>query len=184
MALASASALALGAVAANAVLFPRVLLTAYLLRPALAQALWPLLAPPFALVVLTALAGLKASRSHGAAPPPPANPLQLRAALQMALVFQLVIWLTSLVDRWGGPSGLLATGAFLGVTDVDALTISMAQLSGPAIPLAAQAVGVGILANTLFKLGLALSLGSARYRLILGLVLTAVALLLGVGLVG
>ncbi len=176
--------LALGAVAANAVLFPRVLLTAYLLRPELATALWPILAPPFALVALTALAGLRASRSHGAALAPPGNPLQLRAALQMALVFQLVIWLTALVDRWGGPSGLLATGAFLGVTDVDALTISMAQTEGPALGLATEAVGVGILANTVFKLGLALTLGSARYRWLLGAVLVGVGVLLGVGVWG
>ena len=64
-----------------------------------------------------------------------------------------------------GNPGLLVSGAVLGLTDVDALTISMtttASAAGaPAV--AAQVIAVGILTNCLLKAGLAVALGSPRF---------------------
>jgi uncharacterized membrane protein (DUF4010 family) len=58
------------------------------------------------------------------------------------------------------------TGAILGLADVDALMISMAQTvaSGGAVAAPAMAVAVGILSNTLFKLALAVSLSRQPFR--------------------
>lgn len=179
---ASATALGLGAVAANAVLFPRVLLTTWLLNPGLAAKLWPLLAAPFALVVLVALLGSRWSDGHEAAAPPLSNPLQIRAALQMAALFQAVMWLVDGMGRFAGRSGLLATAAALGITDVDALTVSMARVQATGAISAVQAIGVGILANTLFKLVLALGLGRGAFRWIVGGALALVAAMVGVGI--
>ena len=75
-----------------------------------------------------------------------------------------------------GDQGLLISGAILGLTDVDALTISMArglQASDWAIP--AKALCIGILSNTLLKAVIALSLGRGRFRLF------ATAGLIGIG---
>lgn len=181
---ASATALGLGAVAANAVLFPRVLLTTWLLNPALGAELWPLLLAPFALVLLVALLGGRWSDGHEAAAPPLTNPLQIGAALQMAALFQGVIWLVDWMGRFAGRSGLLTTAAVLGVTDVDALTVSMARVQATGATSAVQAIGVGVLANTLFKLVLALGLGQGAYRWIVGGVLVVVAAMLVAGVLG
>ena len=72
-------------------------------------------------------------------------------------------------EAWG-QSGVYTSAAILGLTDVDALTVSMArgvaQTVSPAV--AATAIAVGVLANTAMKLGLALFFGSRRFRTIAG----------------
>jgi uncharacterized membrane protein (DUF4010 family) len=65
-----------------------------------------------------------------------------------------------------GDAGLIATSALLGLTDVDALTVAMSASVGDGTPvaLAARALGVGALVNTLVKLGLATGIGRGRFR--------------------
>jgi uncharacterized membrane protein (DUF4010 family) len=65
---------------------------------------------------------------------------------------------------------VLASAAVLGLTDVDALTMSMARgvASTGSLALAAMAIAVGVLSNTALKLGVALVFGNARFRLIAG----------------
>jgi uncharacterized membrane protein (DUF4010 family) len=98
------------------------------------------------------------------------NPLQLLAALQMATLFQLVIFLVNTAREVFGDAGVLTTAAVLGLTDVDALTLSMARevARNAAVDTAASAIAIGILANTVLKTGIALVLGSRRFRLIAG----------------
>ena len=70
--------------------------------------------------------------------------------------------------------------AVLGLTDVDALTVSMAQRANASTPaaVAASALTLGILANTLVKTTIALVVGRGGYRVrtAIGLGLLAVAL--------
>ena len=102
------------------------------------------------------------------------NPLRLGAALQMALAFQVALTALAFVrDRWG-TGGVFATATFLGLTDVDALTMSMSRLDDtvPAL-LAAQAIVAGILANTALKFTLSVTLGTSVFRRVAGLGLAA-----------
>ena len=178
--------LAIGAVAANVMLFPRVLVAAAILNPAVVIALWPYLALPALVALLVMVTGLRGAPVAPGAPPLKIdNPLQLWAALQMALLFQVVLWGVYLAREAWGESGVLASAAILGLTDADALTLSMArgvaQTAGPEI--AATAIAVGVLSNTMLKAGLAFFLGSARFRLIAGgtLLLMAASLAVGFG---
>lgn len=168
-------ALAFGAVGANAVLYPRVLLATAVLQPALAPALIPYLAMPALIGALGALSGLRKSSSAGrmaasAAPPAQNNPLQLHAAIQLAVLFQGVLMLVYLAREMWGSSGVLASAAVLGLTDVDALTVSMARGVATTASLNAAALGiaVGVLANTSLKLGVALVFGSGCFRKVVG----------------
>lgn len=173
--LAAGGALATGALAANAVLFPRVWFATAVLKPELAQQLWRWLAAPFAVAVVAALAAAR----HGRGSSQMAdikNPLQIGAALQMALLFQVVLIVVHAAGRiWGNP-GVFATAALLGATDVDALTVSMSRSDGLAVDLAARAIAVGILANTLVKCGIALAVGGGAYRTLAALALAAMSL--------
>ena len=65
---------------------------------------------------------------------------------------------------------MLTSAAVLGLTDVDALTVSMARgvAETGSLSTAALAIAIGVLANTALKLGLALIFGSARFRTIVG----------------
>jgi uncharacterized membrane protein (DUF4010 family) len=72
--------------------------------------------------------------------------------------------------------GVYGSAVVLGLTDVDALTVSMSTPTTAIAPMmAARAIGVGILANTMVKLGIAVVAGSGRFRLIAGAVLLAMA---------
>ena len=157
--------LAIGAIGACVMLFPRVLLTATLLNPSVAAALWPYALPPFAIGAVALALGMRRARA-GPEPPSPANPLQLWPALQMALVIQIVLYGVFLMHERFGGAGLVASGALLGLTDLDALTVSMTRLAAQGTPagLAARAITAGMLSNSVVKLGLALALGSGSFR--------------------
>jgi uncharacterized membrane protein (DUF4010 family) len=143
----------------------RVLAAIAVLRPALAAALTPYLVAPFLVGTIIVLTGLK-RRDEKVSVPPPSNPLQLMSALQMAVVFQVVLFAVHAVRSHWGETGLLWSGAVLGLTDVDALTISMAKSAEAeiSIPIAAQAVAIGVLSNTILKLLLGSVIGRGRFQ--------------------
>jgi uncharacterized membrane protein (DUF4010 family) len=74
-----------------------------------------------------------------------------------------------LVVEWVGthssPRGILASAAALGLTDMDALTVSMARYGAEGgAELAAQAIAVGFVSNSLFKIGASVGIGSPAFR--------------------
>jgi uncharacterized membrane protein (DUF4010 family) len=109
------------------------------------------------------------------------NPLQLGSALQMAALFQVVLMAVFVARETWGTSGVFTSAAVLGLTDVDALTISMARdvarVVSPGV--AATAIAIGVLTNTGMKLALALLFGSPRFRLIAGGALALMLVALG-----
>jgi uncharacterized membrane protein (DUF4010 family) len=164
-------ALAVGAVAANALVYLRVLAITAVLNATLSLALVPYLAPPAVVAALVAIIGTRRRPAGETAPPVSArNPLQLKAALQMAGLFMIVMLAVSLARDVWGQAGVLATAVLLGLTDVDALTVSMARGSARTMEIetAALAIALGVLANTGLKMGVALFLGGPRFRLIVG----------------
>jgi uncharacterized membrane protein (DUF4010 family) len=168
--------LAVGAIGACTVLFPRVIVAACVLNLAVAQALLPYLVAPFLVGAVTVVLLWKGETRVEGRPKGTANPLQVGPALQMAAVFQIVLFAVNGARYYFGDSGLLASGAVLGLTDVDALTISMTKTAvGGAQSVAAQAIAIGILANCLLKCGLAVVLGTPRFRSVVGAVLAGMA---------
>ena len=157
--------LSVGVVAACTIMNLRVLAATAILRPALALALIPYLVAPFLVGAIIVLIGLKRSEQKGAVEPP-SNPLQVMAALQMTVLFQVVLFAVQAVRSHWGAKGLLFSGAVLGLTDVDVLTISMAKSAEGQIPIpvAAEAIAIGILSNTILKLILGAAVGRGRFR--------------------
>lgn len=158
--------LAFGVVAACTMSFVRVIVATAVLYLPLALALLPLIAAPFLTGAAIVLVGLRRSRQERVEVQTLQNPLQFGAALQMAVLFQAVLFLVAGVRALWGDVGLIVSGAVLGIADIDALMISMARTAsiGASASTAAAAVAVGILSNTLFKLALAGGLGRGRYR--------------------
>jgi uncharacterized membrane protein (DUF4010 family) len=157
--------LAIGVVAACGLVPFRVAILAGLLSPAIGREALPLLAPPM-LAGLGALAFLRHRPSEPASAPGPGNPLRLAAALQMVAAFQVVLFAVDAARAAFGSQGLLASSALAGLLDVDALIYSMYKLgeSSTAADLAARALAVGVLSNTLLKLALAAVVGKGPYR--------------------
>jgi uncharacterized membrane protein (DUF4010 family) len=163
-------ALAFGAIAANAMLYPRVLIATAVLNLPLLPHVVPYLIAPALLACAMAWLGLRESNSDTIAEQPATNPLQLPAALQMAVIFQGVLMLVWFAGRFGGNRGIVGMATVLGLTDVDALTISMARrvASDVSLDTAALAIAIGVLSNTVLKLAVAAFFGSARFRRVAG----------------
>jgi len=100
----------------------------------------------------------------------------------MAVLFQGVLMLVHLARITQGSAGVYASAAVLGLTDVDALTLSMARDVAQAISLetAARAIAIGVLANTCMKTAMAVVFGDTTFRMIAGGALVAMAMALGV----
>lgn len=176
----SGRALAAGVLGANVMLFPRVLIASAVLAPALAQALWPAFLAPVAVGLLLLARGLSA-QEEAIRPPDDRNPLQVGAALQMAVIFQVVLFGVTLAEAAFGEAGLYGSATVLGLTDVDALTVTMAQRASSDTPVgvAATALTLGILTNTVVKASIALVVGRGAYRMLAAAGLTAMAAGLG-----
>ena len=172
---ANARELAFGAIAANAMLFPRVLVATAVLNAPLAPLVVPYLAVPAAVATAIAVLGMRDGHAARSADEAERNPLQLIDALRMAVLFQLVLMAVNASRLMWGDSGLLTTAALLGVTDVDALTMSMARSVSEAasLDIAARAIAVGVAANTALKLVCAVALGTGSFRTIAGGTLAA-----------
>lgn len=179
--------LAAGVVGACTVLVVRVGVVTFALNPVAGRALLPYLALPLAAgLVLTAWAlraGKPVTGRAEARVPPPTSPLNLGSAVQMAVAFQLSLMALDWVRGRFGDTGVVPMAALLGLTDMDALTISMARLlpREAMAGLAAQGIAVGMLSNTVLKFALSVGLGAPgfRARAGAGLALLGAATLLG-----
>ena len=158
--------LATGVLAACTVLLLRVALVTTLLNPPVTAALaWYLLPPLVVGAVMVTFALLRAKPDHTETARSE-SPLGLWSSLKMAVAFQLVLTLIPLVQQTWGVTGVLASAALLGATDLDALTLSMCRIAagGDGAALAAEGIAIGILVNTAVKLGITLVLGSIPFR--------------------
>jgi uncharacterized membrane protein (DUF4010 family) len=148
------------------------------LNPALVLPVLPYLAAPALIVAAVAAAGLRTQDGgvDASSNLPSRNPLQVSAAVQMAILFQGVLTIVGIARARWGDAGTVATAAVLGLTDVDALTLSMAREVAPKAGLdtAALAIATGVVANTFVKMTLALIFGGPRFRTIAGGALAAV----------
>ncbi len=167
--------LAFGVAAACTVLLPRLVILVAVLQPTLLGELVPLLAPPFAAgAALLALAfwrdretrPTEAADVSTTTHPALQNPLAVWSALQMAVAFQVVLVAIAWMQASVGNPGVLASAGLLGLTDMDALTVAMTKLASDTtqIHLAALAIAIGVIANTILKSTVVLVLGSARFR--------------------
>jgi uncharacterized membrane protein (DUF4010 family) len=163
---AAASALGAGILLAWTVMFARVIvMVAILNRPLLAT-----LGAPMAAMAAVTLAfawylrsrGSTAGRVEGV---PLRNPFSLTAAAKFAAFFAAVLLVVKLVQTYAPDRGLYFVAALAGTTDVDAITLSMAQYArNGAMDVASRAIVIATLANTVVKAGMVGALASASLR--------------------
>ncbi|MEE4238479.1 MAG: MgtC/SapB family protein [Anderseniella sp.] len=121
---------------ASAVTFIRILLLAGILNAGLA---WLLAGPMLtmaAIAVLGAVLVLKLSAGQVALKQQELkirNPLELAMALKFAAFLAAVMVAVHFARLWFGEAGLYGIGALSGLTDVDAITISMARIGANAV---------------------------------------------------
>jgi uncharacterized membrane protein (DUF4010 family) len=160
-------ALACGILLAWSVMSLRVLLMVGIVYLPLLASLWPAIGA-MALVTLALAAYFyrRAPQLQANSATSVSNPFSLWAASQFGLMFAAVLLVVKLTEHFAPAEGLYLVSAIAGTTDVDAITLSMAQYAQQAgrEQLAATALVIAVLSNTLVKTALVCTLGSAGLR--------------------
>jgi len=176
-----AGACALGVVLASAVMLVRVLVEVAAVHPPLLRSvIWPIGGMMLAALVSAALLYLRESKASRDASTESAsgdeqnevklrNPFELGLAIKFGLLFALILLLTKAASIYLGQSGLYLTAVIAGLTDIDAITLSMARLArdGTDPGVASMCILLGCASNTLVKATLAATLGGAAFGRIL-----------------
>lgn len=95
------------------------------------------------------------------------NPFELGEAIKFGLLFGVVVFISKAAQVYLGEAGLYLAAGVAGLTDVDAITLAMADLAkidADNLTVAARAIVIAALANTIVKSGMAVSLGSPELR--------------------
>jgi uncharacterized membrane protein (DUF4010 family) len=166
---------------ASTVVFVRVLLIIGLLSPTL----FPIaLTPMLIMLALFALLSLGIwfwARQEFSPMPVQDNPSELKAALWFGLIFAIVLFAVAAAKDRLGQGGLYFVAGLSGLTDMDAISLSTAQLvnSGRLGPNSGwRVILVAALSNLIFKASVILVLGHRQLFLRIG-ALYSVALTIG-----
>lgn len=156
----NANALASGILLAWAVMFVRVLVLVAVVNRAL---LAPLLVPFLAMAAVVAGFAVlyyfrdgpndKCASAKGEVAVK--NPFSLTSAAKFGALFAVILLAVKIVQETMPPSGLYAVAALSGLVDVDAITLSMAELAKTgAAHVAMIAITIAALSNTVAKCGM------------------------------
>jgi len=158
------NALAAGAIFANAVMAPRVLIILGLVNLEFALRL---AAPLIALALVYALGGAvlmwrgAGDRGEAGEPLTIKNPLDLPAVLKFGALLAAVMVLSKIATRFAGSAGAFVLATVSGMADIDAISITMARYGTREIGVAAAAFAVllAIVSNTVVKSGIGWFIG-------------------------
>jgi len=94
------------------------------------------------------------------------NPVELSSAVKFGVFFAVVLVASKAATTWFGTGAIYLTGVLAGSTDVDAITLSMANLASTGTigaQVAVTTILLGVASNTVVKAGMALVLGGAAF---------------------
>jgi uncharacterized membrane protein (DUF4010 family) len=151
-----------------AMMFLRVLLEVGVLNARLAWVLWaPLLVTGLLLGLYAALLFFRRT-PDGSEGVHLDNPFELRPALAFGMLFALVLLISRAAEYYLGSSGLYLSSLAAGLADVNAITLTMAELSarpgGIEVEVAARSVLLAVLSNTVAKSVMVAGAGSRSLR--------------------
>ena len=158
---------ALAIIAAWMVMFVRVLVEVLVVNPDLLSVVWI----PIAAAGATALGyGAYLYFSQPASEKSSvevSSPLDLSSAIKFGLLYGLVLLISRAAMFYYGDTGLYLSSVISGLADVDAITLSMAELSlsgGLEYATASRAIVLAAMSNTVVKGGIVLASGAATLR--------------------
>jgi uncharacterized membrane protein (DUF4010 family) len=158
---------ALAILIAWSVMFIRILIEV----AAVNRALLPVVAIPIAAALIASLVYTVvlyfASKNAGEQDVQVSNPFELRKAITFGLLYGVILVVARAAQVYLGEAGIYASSILSGLADVDAITLSMAELSGSgnvAEVVAARAIVLAGMANTVVKGGVVLATGSVALK--------------------
>lgn len=150
---------------ASSVAQARVIVEVAVVAPGILPSVLPPLLIQFLLMATVSVAMLYFHRQNDSAMPEQENPAELKSALVFGAIYAVVIFAAAAAKDYFGSEALYLVAVVSGFVDVDAITLSSAQLAAAdrIEPLTAwRVILIASLMNLLFKAGMVLALGSAK----------------------
>ena len=169
--------LAAGVTVSAATMFPRILLEVAVVNPNLLADLVPAMGTMTLLGFAGAFVLWRMAPDGGSEGEVPLkNPFELGPALQFGVLLAGVMLLAEGARSWFGDAGVYILAAVSGITDVDAITLSLARLAQGELSDEVAVGGVVLAAgvNTVVKAGLVAVVGGLRMAALVAAVLTLV----------
>jgi uncharacterized membrane protein (DUF4010 family) len=146
---------ALAITVAWTVMFARVLVEVAALNPTLLRVLWIPMAASAAVGLLYCVYLYLSQRSDEEGEVAVSNPFELGPAIKFGLLYAIILLVSEAARMNLGDVGIYISSVAAGVTDVDAITLSMAELSSVGgsldLSIASRAIVLAAMSNTAFK---------------------------------
>ena len=172
---------ALAITAAWTVMFSRVVVEVAALNVALLRVLWLPMAAAAAVGLAYAIYLYLSQHTDEEGDVTVSNPFELGPAVKFGLLYDVILLVSKAAQMYLGNTGVYLSSVVAGLADVDAITLSMAELSratdGLDLITARRAIVLAAMSNTAVKGGIVLTSGSPALRraLLPGFVLMLVA---------
>ncbi len=156
-----------GIVLASSIMFPRILIWLFIWNQTL---FWDLLLPILLIGTVGVSAGVylirREDRKEEGMGHQPKNPLNLISAFSFGVLYAAILLLVAFAEENFGDKGVYLASGISGLTDVDAITISMSKLGGERFEFFVShlAIVIGAISNSLLKYGVCLTFGSPSMR--------------------
>ena len=163
-----AKPLALGITLAWMTMFLRVVVEVAALNVALLRLLWIPMAAAAAVGLACSLYLYFSQRTDEEGGVDFSNPFELKPALQFGLLYAVILLVSKAAQTYLNDTGVYISSIVAGLTDVDAITLSMAELGGAVggvdMRIAARAIVLAAMSNTFVKGGIVLTSSSPPLR--------------------
>ena len=170
---------------ASAIVFARVLVLIGATAPVFLQTAGPPICVMLGVMALLALRSWFTSRGISSAMPEQENPSELKPAIFFAVLYGLVLLAVAAAKNYFGDRGLYAVAILSGLTDMDAITLSVTQLvNSQKLPAETgwRLILVASMSNLAFKTATVVAIGdrklAARIMLLFGLAIGGGAVIL------
>lgn len=153
---------ALGIVLASTLMYPRIFIILLVLNSALIKSVWiPMLILTLTNAGVSYIMQKNISHYSSVEEIDLKNPFKLKSALLFGLIFAVMIFLSKAAQIYLGRNGIYAASAFGGLASIDAIIVSLTQLTysnfnGHVVTVA---VIIVIISNSIFKVAIALFWG-------------------------
>jgi uncharacterized membrane protein (DUF4010 family) len=161
---------ALAIMIAWTVMFLRVIIEVSVLNQALLKVVWVPLTAAGVVGLIYATYLFLSRRATEKGDVDFSNPFDLSTAVSFGLVYGVILLVSRAAQMYFGDTGILVSSLLSGIADVDAITLSMAELSstgGLDTKIASEAIVIAAMSNTVVKGGVALMGGSPALRKVL-----------------
>jgi uncharacterized membrane protein (DUF4010 family) len=174
---------AVAIITAWAIMFVRIIIEVAVINHLLLPLVWPAMAAMGGAGLLYALYMYYSQSAIDDEEMQISNPFELGPSVKFGLIYALIILITKSAELYIGERGIFLTSFLAGLADVDAITLSLSDLTriGGSVPLLTGKNGIilAAISNTASKGALVYFLGSKTLRL---RVLPAIVLILLIGL--